>query len=135
MTQGAIRFSDTTDKRIRYATKRHGFSSPTAFIRYAAEQELSGQKEKLVTAGATGRQHRPGKGGSLVLGRSHQALFALVDCLAKILLTSTPEPDIHVLEGAARAQGRHARLLKSTGQAMGADSRLAMQELVKHGER
>ncbi len=46
------------------------------------------------------------------------------------------KPDIHALEAAvARAQGRHARLLKSAGQAMGADSRLAMQELVKHGER
>jgi hypothetical protein len=63
-------------------------------------------------------------------------LFALVDSLAKILLTCIPEPDIHVLEAAvARAQGRHARLLKSAGQAMGGDSRLAMQELVKHGER
>jgi hypothetical protein len=53
--------------------------------------------------------------------------FALIDCLVKILLTCTPEPDTHLLEGAARAQGRHARLLKSTGQAMGADLRLTMQ--------
>jgi hypothetical protein len=60
----------------------------------------------------------------------------LLDSLAKILLTCIPEPDIHALEAAvARAQGRHARLLKSAGHAMGADSRLAMQELVKHGER
>ena len=51
---------------------------------------------------------------------------------AKILLTCIPQPDMHALEAAvARAQGRHARLLKSAGQAMGADSRLAMQELVK----
>ena len=27
------------------------------------------------------------------LGRAHQALFALVDSLAKILLTCVPEPD------------------------------------------
>jgi hypothetical protein len=106
-------------------------------LRYAVEQELSGQKEKMVTAEerlvASIEQV---KGELLVLGRSQQALFALVDCLAKILLTCIPEPDIHALEAAvARAQGRHARLLKSVGQAMGADSRLAMQELVKHGER
>ena len=59
-----------------------------------------------------------------------------MDSLAKILLTCIPEPDRDALEAAvARAQGRHARLLKSAGQAMGGDSRLAMQELVKHGER
>jgi hypothetical protein len=68
------------------------------------------------------------------LDRSQQALFALVDSLAKILLTCIPEPDGHAL-AAAGAQGRHARLLKSAGQAMGDDSRLAMKELVKHGER
>ena len=33
-----------------------------------------------------------------------------------------------------RARGRHARLLKSAGQAMGGESQLAMQELVNHGE-
>ena len=34
----------------------------------------------------------------------------------------------------ARARGRHARLLKSAGQAMVGDSQLAMQDLVNHGE-
>jgi len=50
MAQRAIRFSETTDIRIHEATKNRGFSTPTAFIRYAVEQELSGQKEKLITA-------------------------------------------------------------------------------------
>ena len=50
MRQRAIRSSKTTDKRIQEATEKRGFSSPTAFIRYAVEQELSGQREKLVTA-------------------------------------------------------------------------------------
>src|SRR5260370_27336772 len=85
MAQRAIRFSKTTDQRIREATEKRGFSSPAAFIRYAVEQEVSGQKEKLVTAEerlvASIEQV---KGELLVLGRSQQALFALVDCLAKI---------------------------------------------------
>jgi hypothetical protein len=34
----------------------------------------------------------------------------------------------------ARARGRHARLLKSAGDAMVGDSQLAMQDLAKHGE-
>jgi hypothetical protein len=72
----------------------------------------------------------------VALDRAQQALFALLDSLAKILLTCIPEPDGQALTAAvARAQGRHARLLKSAGQAMGGDSSLAMQELVKYGER
>jgi len=34
----------------------------------------------------------------------------------------------------ARARGRHARLLKTAGQAMVGDSQLAMQDLLNHGE-
>ena len=59
----------------------------------------------------------------------------VVDSLAKILLTCVPEPGGEAMEAAvARARGRHARLLKSAGQAMVGDSHLAMQELVNHGE-
>jgi len=137
MAQRAIRFSETTDKRIKDSTEKRGFSSPTAFIRYAVEQELSGQKENLDTA-----EERlvasidQVKGELLAVGRSQQALFALVDCLAKILLTCIPERDVHALEAAAaRAQGRHAILLKSAGQTMPAHVRLAMQDFVKDGER
>jgi hypothetical protein len=69
------------------------------------------------------------------LGRTQKALFAFVDSLAKILLTCVPEPGGEAMEAAvARARGRHARLLKSAGQAMVGDSHLAMQGLVNHGE-
>jgi len=135
--QRAIRFSKDTDRGTHEAAERRGFSSPTAFIRHAVEQELAGHTERLAT---TDERLVAGieqvKGEVVGLTRSQQALFALLDSLATILLTCIPESDIHVLEAAiARAQGRHAGLLKSAGQSMGADSRLAMQELVKHGER
>lgn len=69
------------------------------------------------------------------LGRAQQALFAFVDSLAKILLTCVPEPGGEAMEAAvARARGRHARLLKSAGQAMVGDSHLALQDLVNCGE-
>ena len=77
MAQRAIRFSETTDERIQEATKNRGFSSPTAFIRHAVEQELSGKKETLATA-----EERLvasiewAKGEVLRLGRSQQALLA-----------------------------------------------------------
>lgn len=64
-----------------------------------------------------------------------QSLFAFVDSLAKVLLTGVPEPGGEAMEAAvARARGRHARLLKSAGQAMVGDSQLAMQDLVDGGE-
>jgi hypothetical protein len=62
-------------------------------------------------------------------------LFAFVDSLAKAVLTCLPEPGGEALEAAvARARGRHARLLKSAGQAMVGDSQLAMQDLVNRAE-
>jgi hypothetical protein len=58
-------------------------------------------------------------------------LFAFLDSLAKVVLTGVPEPGGEAMEAAvARARGRHARLLKSAGQAMVGDSQLAMQDLV-----
>ncbi len=65
------------------------------------------------------------------LRRAQQALFAFVDGLAKILLTCIPESGGEALEAAV---ARHARLLKSAGQAMSGDSHLAKQELVNHDE-
>lgn len=50
MAQRAIRFSESTDKGIREATEKRGFSSPTAFIRHAVEQALSGHKEELASS-------------------------------------------------------------------------------------
>ena len=46
MTLRAIRLSGKTDKRIREAAERRGFSSATAFIRHVVEKEkeLSGQR-------------------------------------------------------------------------------------------
>jgi hypothetical protein len=136
MAQRAIRFSETTDTGIQEATRKRGFSSPTAFIRHAVEQELSGRTEELVGAEerlvASIEQLRR---EVFRLGRAQQALFAFVDSLAKVLLTCVPEPGGEAMEAAvARARGRHARLLKSAGQAMVGDSQVAMKDLVDRGE-
>ncbi len=132
MAQRAIRFSEAMDNQIREATRKRSFTSPTAFIRHSVNQELSGRSEELVGAeerlAASIEQVRA---EVFRLGRAQQALFAFVDSLAKVLLTCVPEPGVEAMEAAvARAQGRHARLLKSAGQAMVGDSQLAMQDLV-----
>jgi len=137
MAQRAIRFSEATDKGIREAVEKRRFSSPTAFIRHAVEQELAGRQDELLNAeGRLAASIEQVRQTVLPVARTQQALFALVDSLAKILLTCIPEPDGYALEAAvARAQSRHARLLKTAGHSMGGDSRTALQELVKHGER
>lgn len=67
------------------------------------------------------------------LARAQQALFALVNSLAKVMLTCTPEPAGEAMQAAvAKAQARHARLLKNAGQSMGG-SQLDMQDLVNGG--
>ncbi len=72
------RFSETTDKEIQEATRKRGFSSPTAFIRHSVVQELSGRSEQLV-----GAEERLVASIERVrqevfrLGRAQQALFAL----------------------------------------------------------
>jgi hypothetical protein len=136
MAQRAIRFSETTDRGIQEATRKRGFSSRAAFVRHSVEQELSGRNEELVGAEerlvASIEQVRR---EVFRLGRTQQAVFAFLDSLAKIVLTCVPEPSGEAMDAAvARARGRHARLLKSAGQAMLGDAQLEMQDLVNRGE-
>ena len=68
--------------------------------------------------------------------RAQQALFALVDSLAKVFLTCVPEPRGTAMEPAlAEARNRHARLLNNAGHAMLSDSRVAMEDLMSRGEK
>ena len=93
MAQRTIRFSEASDKRIQEATRKRGFSSPTAFIRHSVEQELSGPSEELMNTEerlvATIEQVRQ---EVFRLARAQQALFALVNSMAKVILTCMPEP-------------------------------------------
>jgi hypothetical protein len=132
----AIRFSEKMSREIDVSATKRGFSSPTAFIRYAVEQELAGRSEHIIGAeeriAATIEQLRREVFRS---GLTQQALFAFVDSLAKVLLTCLPEPSPEVIDAAvARARNRHYRLLKSAGQAMVGDSQAAMEDLVRHGD-
>jgi hypothetical protein len=136
MPRRTIRLADDIDERLQSTAKIKGFANPSAFLRAAIDHELSGREDTMIGAeerlAASMEQMRR---EIFRLGRAQQALFALVDSLAKILLTCVPEPSGEAMDAAvARARGRHARLLKSAGQAMVGDSQLVMQDLVKHGE-
>src|SRR5271170_5564644 len=136
MPRRTFRLTADTEERLQSTAKVRGYANPSAFLRTAIDHELSGREDLIIGAeerlAATMEQIRR---EICRLGRAQQALFAFVDSLAKILLTCVPEPGGEAMEAAvARARGRHARLLKSAGQAMVGDSQLAMQELVNHGE-
>jgi hypothetical protein len=65
-----------------------------------------------------------------------QALFALVDTLAKTMLTCVPEPTGDACQQAvARAKARYDRFLKSAGSSMSGESGKAFLELTDRVER
>jgi predicted DNA-binding protein len=136
MSRRTIRLTADTDERLQSTAKLRGYANPSAFLRAAIEHELSGREDTMIGAeerlAASIEQMRR---EMFRLGRSQQALFAFVDSLAKILLTCVPEPGGEAMEAAvARARRRHVKLLKSAGQAMVGDSKLAMQDWVTCGE-
>jgi hypothetical protein len=135
--QRTIGFSEKLAKEIDRISCERNFRSPTAFIRHAVEQELSGRQD-----GLTGAEERLAASIEQVrkdvyrLMRVQQALFAYLDTLAKTILTCVPEPPAEVKpQAVARAKERYDRLLKSAGRAMVGDAKLAMQDLVTNGER
>jgi hypothetical protein len=136
MARRTIRLAADADEQLKTTAKTRGYANPSAFLRAAIDHELGGREDTMIGAEerlATSMDQM--RREIFRLGRAQQALFAFVDSLAKILLTCVPEPAGEAMEAAvSRARGRHARLLKSAGQAMSGDSHLAMQELVNHGE-
>jgi len=135
--QRTIGFSERLAKEIDRVSRERDFSSATAFIRYAVEQEISGRQD-----GFTGAEERLAASIEQVrkdlyrLMRVQQALFAYVDTLAKTILTCVPEPPADAKpQAVARAKERYDRLLKSAGRAMVGDAKIVMQDLVINGER
>jgi Arc/MetJ-type ribon-helix-helix transcriptional regulator len=137
MPQRTIRLPESTQKQIEEAAGRGGFSSPTAFIRYAIHQQLAagspqrdGGEERL---GA----HLEQLGREVArMHRGQQALFAYVDTLGKTILTCMPEPSADARSQAvARARERYGRLLKTVGKALAGDVQAAIEELTAYVEQ
>src|SRR5215471_6960743 len=136
MPQRTIRFSENTKKQIEEAAERGGFASPTAFIRYAVQQQLSAGAPQGDDAeeriGANLEQLRR---EVVRLSRAQQALFAYLDTLGKTILTCMPEPPTDARpQAVARAKERYDRMLKSVAKSMAGDAQAAMQDLTAHVE-
>jgi|ERR1035438_5476684 Arc/MetJ-type ribon-helix-helix transcriptional regulator len=137
MPRRTIRLTTAIHERIDSAAKLQGYSSPSAFLRAAIKKELGGRTEAV---GANAEQiigcFNEVRKDVRRLERAQQALFALVDSLAKVFLTCVPEPRAAAMEPAlAEARNRHARLLNNAGHTMLSDSLVAMEDLMSRGEK
>jgi Arc/MetJ-type ribon-helix-helix transcriptional regulator len=135
MPRRTIRLTAAIDERINTIAKQRGYSSPSAFLRAAIKKELgdraegSGPSSEQIVGSLRDIQQEIRR-----LERVQQALFALVDSLAKAFLTCVPEPRGVALETAlAEARNRHARLLTNAGHAMLSDSLVSMEALISRG--
>ena len=117
----------------RRAVKARGYTSPSAFIRAAIQNELNGRPElskteDLVAGGFEGLSR-----DNIRVVRSQQALHALLDTFVKTVLTCLPEPSIDARPQAiARAKDRYHQLVKTAGQAMSGNA-IALKDLAGHG--
>lgn len=137
MPRRTIRLTEAIDERIESAAKLHGYSTPSAFIRAAIKKALNERTEghPLSAEQALGHIRQVQKDVHR-MERAQQALFALVDSLAKVILTCVPEPRGPTMETAlAEARNRHTRLLTNAGHAMLSDSIIAMEDLMSRGEK
>ena len=65
------------------------------------------------------------------MGVGQQALFAYMDALAKVILSTLPDTDDEARKASvARGKLRYSRFLKSVGANMVGDARAALLELV-----
>jgi len=137
MRPRTIRCSEELEKRIANAAHEAGFGSDSAFIRAAIENEL-----RRRGGGDAGAEDRVAASFDRALTQiqrlatGQQALFALIDALAKTVLTCVPEPSGDAYEQAiARARLRYDRFLKSVGTGLSGEAGKAFAELSERGKR
>ena len=127
-----IRFSEATYKAVVQAAKTRDYASPSAFMRAAVEKELRGadatldESEQRVSASLERYSQQVRR-----MSTGQQALFAYVDALAKVILSTLPDTDEDMRKASvARGKLRYSRFLKSVGANMVGDAQAALSELV-----
>jgi hypothetical protein len=127
-----MRLSDATYKAVVQAAKIRSYDSPSAFMRAAIEKELRGanatldESEQRITATLERYSKQVRR-----VSTGQQALFAYMDALAKVILSTLPDTDEDTRQAAAtRGKLRYSRFLKSVGANMVGDAQEALSELV-----
>jgi Arc/MetJ-type ribon-helix-helix transcriptional regulator len=131
-----VRFSREEAVQIAELAKERGYLSPSAFIRSAVRNELTGRESEISDAeqriaATLERLSRD----VFRYNRRQQALFAVIDTFVKTFLTCVPEPPRDgISQSVARARDRYERFIKSAGQAMVGDSEAALHDLVNRAQ-
>jgi hypothetical protein len=127
-----MRLSEATYKAVLQAAKTRDYASPSAFMRAAVEKELRGadstigESEQRISASLEKYSMQVRR-----VSTGQQALFAYVDALAKVILSTLPDTDEDTRKAAAaRGKLRYSRFLKSVGANMVGDAQAALSELV-----
>jgi hypothetical protein len=127
-----MRLSEATYKAIVQAAKTRDYASPSAFMRAAVEKELRGvdatldESEHRIAASLEKYSKQVRR-----VSIGQQALFAYVDALAKVILSTLPDTDEDTrATAAARGKLRYSKFLKSVGANMVGDAHAALSELV-----
>jgi Arc/MetJ-type ribon-helix-helix transcriptional regulator len=133
----SFRLSEEADARVEEAAKDRGYLNPSAFIRAAIRNELSGRGNEISDAERRIAASIERLSGEILrVNRGQQALFAVIDTLVKTFLTCVPEPPREAMsQSIARARDRYVRFVASAGQGMVGKSHAAMRELVDRGEQ
>jgi len=112
-----MRLSEATYKAVVQAAKARDYASPSAFMRAAVEKELRGadatidESEQRITASLEKYSKQVRR-----VSTGQQALFAYVDALAKVILSTLPDTDEDTRKAAiVRGKLRYSRFLKSVG--------------------
>ena len=127
-----MRMSEATYRAVVQAAKARDYASPSAFMRAAVEKELRGadatldESEQRINASLEKYSKQVRR-----VSTGQQALFAYVDTLAKVILSTLPDTDEDTRNAAvARGKLRYSRFLKSVGANMVGDAQAALSELV-----
>jgi hypothetical protein len=121
-----MRLSEATWKAVVQVAKTRDYASPSAFMRAAVEKELRGvdatldESEQRISASLEKYSKQVRK-----VSTGQQALFAYMDALAKVILTTLPDTGDDTMKAAvARGKLRYSRFLKSVGTNMVGDAQL-----------
>jgi len=131
-----IRFSEATYKAVVQAARTRDYASPSAFMRAAVEKELRGadatldESEQRISASLEKYSKQVRR-----VSTGQQALFAYMDALAKVILSTLPDTDEDTRKAdVARGKLRYSRFLKSVGANMAGDAQAALMELVNRAQ-
>jgi Arc/MetJ-type ribon-helix-helix transcriptional regulator len=132
-----FRLSKDEDAQVAKAAKDGGYLSPSAFIRAAIRNELSGRGHEITEADRRIAANLDRLSADILhVSRGQQALFAVTDIFVKTFLTCVPEPPRDAIsQSVARARERYVRFVASAGQGMVGDSHAAMRELVDRADQ